>query len=152
VKKNNESLFYKLILNSLYGRFGMKNTIKKSKFIKKSDYYIYKLVYTINEKYDFEPINDSKFVDIEYPNEKIDINKIYKLNLIKEIKKRVIYEVKKINNELNNLNIAVQISSAITAYSRIKIINDLNFLIKNNYNIYYSDTDSIVCDKKLPGE
>ena len=46
-------------------------------------------------------------------------------------------------------NVSVSVASAITSYSRIYMSQFKNRL---DYNLYYSDTDSIYIDRKLPDE
>jgi hypothetical protein len=51
------------------------------------------------------------------------------------------------NLETHNVNVAI--ASAITAYARIHMSQFKN---NPNFNLYYSDTDSIYIDKPLPPE
>jgi len=46
-------------------------------------------------------------------------------------------------------NISIGIASAITAYARIHMSQ---FKINPDYNLYYTDTDSIYIDKPLPNK
>ena len=49
----------------------------------------------------------------------------------------------------NTMNINIAIGLSVTAYARI-----IMSIFKNNFdltgNVYYTDTDSLFCDKKLP--
>ena len=114
----------KIIMNSLYGRFGMDDNFSFSKIMNKRDY---------NK---FESSNQDGIIDVidlggnllvQHKNPKVELNTL-------------------LDNasEIHNVNIAV--ASAITAYSRIHMSQ-----FKNNkdYNLYYSDTDSIYIDKPL---
>ena len=127
IKKNSEKgssdyTISKLLLNSLYGRFGMSPDKEYHEIIKGS-YEIGKFI--TNSKL---TIKDS----IELDNN---------IELISYIKKNENEE----DFTFNNIN--VSIASSITSYARIKMSE-----IKLNYsnNIYYSDTDSIDLDIKLP--
>lgn len=61
------------------------------------------------------------------------------------------YSKLKIKSEREFDNVSVAISSAITAYGRIHISKLKINSIKLGGNLYYSDTDSLVTDKELPG-
>lgn len=50
------------------------------------------------------------------------------------------------DDEFNHLNISIPIASAVTAYARNYMYQ---FKTLKNNNIYYTDTDSVVLDKKL---
>jgi DNA polymerase elongation subunit (family B) len=51
------------------------------------------------------------------------------------------------NLEIHNINVAI--AAAITAYARIHMTQFKN---NTNFNLYYSDTDSIYIDRPLPPE
>jgi hypothetical protein len=50
---------------------------------------------------------------------------------------------------LETHNVSISIASAITAYARIHMSQFKN---NPNFNLYYSDTDSIYINKPLPAE
>jgi hypothetical protein len=54
-------------------------------------------------------------------------------------------------NNMTNFNISIAISAAITAYARIhmSVFKDPN---KTHFNLFYSDTDSIVIDQPLTND
>jgi DNA polymerase elongation subunit (family B) len=110
----------KILLNSLYGRFGMDDNFSEVNIIHK-DYIS-----------DFE----NKFFDV--------------ITAKTELEDYFLVEIKNIGNiveaEESTHNINVGIASAITAYSRVHMSQ-----FKNNpdYNLYYSDTDSVYIDKPL---
>jgi DNA polymerase type B, organellar and viral len=114
-------LISKLLMNSLYGRFGMNEILFIHEIINENDlnYYIDK--YSINE---IIHLNNNKLL-ISY----FDIND-------------------KNNNRLSNENhFYNSIGIAITAYSRIYMTQFKN---NPNFELYYSDTDSIDINKPLP--
>lgn len=115
-------LISKLLMNSLYGRFGMNEILFIHEIINENDLNIYIDKYSINE---IISLNNNKIL-ISY----FDIN--LKDNIM-------------LNNETYS-NISIGIASAITAYSRIHITHFKN---NPNYNLYYTDTDSIYIDKPL---
>jgi len=122
------NLIAKLLLNSLYGRFGMDDSFTYSDIINKLDYP------TIEKGEGFkESIQDL-----------IDLGSNY---LVQLKNPRVIQETKLDNGfETHNVNIAI--AAAVTAYARIHMSQ-----FKNNPDLpklYYTDTDSVYFDGPLP--
>jgi hypothetical protein len=129
----------KLILNSLYGRFGMMNEVEKCVLldsIKSKDEINY--ILTLYNVKLCENIDENKTL-IKYKKKPILDN----LDYIDDMS-----IVKKALNDFDfsgrNLRTAVHIASAITAYARIEM-----YKYKMKYNVYYSDTDSIFTDKEI---
>jgi hypothetical protein len=116
-------LISKLLLNSLYGKFGMDYRLFTHNFI--DDNELYDLVdnYTIDN---IIPLDNNKSL-VSY----LDDNKYKNILLSKDSKN----------------NISIGIAEAITAYSRIHMTQFKN---NPNFDLYYSDTDSIYIDKELP--
>ena len=112
----------KLLLNSLYGRFGMKPFVESTKFLKEDELEVYKKNYEIR--------------NINYIG-----NNFYSISGIK----RSLNEKDLYKNSIDT-ETAIQIASAITAYSRIFMYDFKN--IKDN-ECYYTDTDSIFVKNKL---
>jgi DNA polymerase type B, organellar and viral len=110
----------KILLNSLYGRFGMDDNFGAIEIIHK-DY--------IN---DFE----NKFLNLI--TEKINIGE-YFMCFYNKVEDNSI-------NEESTHNVSVSIAAAITAYARIHMSQFKNNPL---INFYYSDTDSIYVDKPL---
>lgn len=116
----------KLLLNSLYGRFGMDDNFSIIEIIDS------------NEKFE------------EFENKVLDGS----LEWL-ELGDKILIKYKTHQNQVNTAldgykethNVNVAIASAITAYARIHMTQ-----FKNNpdYTLYYSDTDSIYLNKKLP--
>ena len=118
-KNSPDYIISKLLLNSLYGRFGMDP-----------------------EKENHEIIEESE--SLEFYN-----NKSVRNVMSFENGKELISYLEKHNNEIEKdkaTNISVAISSAVTAYSRIHMSNFKNL---DNITLYYTDTDSVDFDKPL---
>ena len=115
-------LISKLLMNSLYGRFGMdpNYTSEKHSIIDISEFTSYELKYDILNY----TIIEDKFL-ISYIDSDINNN---------------------INNSKAHTNVSVVISSAITAYARIFMSR-----FKNNkkFKLFYTDTDSLYVNKPL---
>lgn len=112
----------KLILNSLYGRFGMKIEVEKTKFLKGKE---------INELKKTHKIINSNYLG----------NDFYILTSLKRTSNNKEKYSATIDTET-----AVHIASFITAYSRIFMYEFKN--LKEN-KCYYTDTDSIFVENKL---
>jgi hypothetical protein len=109
----------KILLNSLYGRFGMNDNFENIDII-------HKVFYS-----DFE----NKFID-QITN-KIEIDDYI----------MVFYNSSEnLNEDKEEHNISVGIAAAITAYSRIHMTQFKN---NPSINLYYTDTDSIYTDSNL---
>jgi hypothetical protein len=106
-------------MNSLYGRFGMKDNFANINIIHR-DYYS-----------DFE----NKFFDNIIKTTQIDDYYLVEFENVDDNN----------NNNDNTHNISVAIASAITAYSRIYMSQFKN---NPKIILYYSDTDSIYVDEK----
>jgi len=108
----------KLMLNSLFGKFGLNPYLPTTDIIDIKD----ECEYINNPNYEIEDIvNFGARSMITYFNKELDRDNI-------------------------KFKVSVPISAAITAYARIYMAQ---FLIDNNINIYYSDTDCLVVDQPL---
>lgn len=145
-KKENKSSFhliYKLILNSLYGRFGMKQLLSRVEFIEEKD-----LQETyLKKRFSFiEKINDKYLI-------KYNLNSYSNSNLINYInnlhEKEEVHKMNYLANLIKQRGVpsSVPISAAITAYAQMELMNFKN--IKGN-KLLYSDTDSLLMEKPLP--
>jgi hypothetical protein len=144
-KNNSLNKITKLLLNSLYGRFGMKNEKNESIFIEANKEEEIKSIlcqYEVKECIDI-----GQKVLIKYNS----IPTLEKLNhfVFKDDVTPDLYD-KLSSNYLygsHNLVTAVQIASAITSYARIEMYK---YKTLPNIDIYYSDTDSIFSKNELP--
>lgn len=121
----------KLLLNSLYGRFGMSSEtyLTKTKIVNSDELCKLSLTSIIDDTIDLG--FDQHLVT--YINESdMDSDNIMLKSTVK-----------------SNINISIGISAAITSYARIYMSQ-----FKNNpdYNLYYTDTDSIYIDKPLDSQ
>lgn len=124
-KNDPKYLIFKLLLNMLYGRFGMKPDISATYIINSSE----------AENY--------------YSNQNITINEVIDLGNGQELIKVTKNNQQTDKNDIISPNISIAIASAVVAYGRIKI-NSLKYL--DGIKVFYSDTDSVVTDKPLPIE
>ena len=117
-------LISKLLMNSLYGRFGMDYKMENHSFVNKEE---------------LTEIIQNKFIELSNP---LQIEEDLFLISFLDLKK---YENLDIDY-FHEYNISVSIASAISSYARIHMSQ-----FKNNkkYKIFYSDTDSIYINKKL---
>nr|YP_009487300.1 hypothetical protein [Russula lepida]AWB36202.1 hypothetical protein [Russula lepida] len=120
------NLIAKLLLNSLYGRFGMIDSFLDIKIF--NNFKEFKDWYNINNESvdDFFELGDKIFVQYRF-----------------EIKD----QQTQLYSNLETHNVSIGIAAAITSYARIHMSQFKN---NPNFNLYYSDTDSIYIDKPLP--
>jgi hypothetical protein len=121
-------LISKLLMNSLYGRFGM----HEETFLTKND--------IVNNKELIEMMEDNNIFDI------MDLgDDSYLITYIPNNKDN---DDDSLFNNMTHFNISISLSAAITAYARIHMSQ---FKKSNNkYKLLYSDTDSIAINKALP--
>jgi len=119
------NLIAKLLLNSLYGRFGMIDSFPNIKIINRNE---------MDQFIDDFGDDGMKFIELGnkilviYRSNQKDINTL-------------------LDGHKESHNVSIGIASAITSYARIHMSQFKNNL---NYNLYYTDTDSIYIDKPLP--
>jgi hypothetical protein len=133
-KSNPKNFISKLLMNSLYGKFGM-SPILMNYDIYSSDSDIIDIIEECAE--DIINFGDIKLIGSEIENNSHESYK--KVSSDKESGIKTKYE--------HLLKISTPIAMFVTAYSRIHM-NRLKF--KYQDNIYYTDTDSIILDVELP--
>ena len=119
----------KLQLNTLYGIFGRKQEIIETINIDPKDLPIYAAKYQIKTVLEIS-------------------DKIWTLLINSQIKNQApINEVILPNQKVSGVKSNVAIASAVTSYARIYMSQFKN---RNDFNLLYTDTDSIMIDKPLP--
>jgi hypothetical protein len=133
----------KLILNSSFGRFGMSIYKPETEIVDRNKL---ESLLTSRKVLDVKQISDNTFI-VSYESQ-----------LSKEIIDDVGLDFSKLvkNKDIENNNkfgfVSISTSSAITAYARIYINKIKLLILKLGGKIYYSDTDSIVTNIRLPEE
>jgi hypothetical protein len=137
--KDNKTLrlLFKLLLNALYGRLGLKYINSKTKFVTSSEAKELSLIYQILENITIDEENDLEL--IKYTLEPSDV--------LKDIDQKSYLDlVSKQNNNEDFINRSLPISAMITSYASCYMQKFLN--LPNN-DCYYSDTDSVILQKPL---
>lgn len=135
IGEHSKSSTSKLLMNSLFGRFGMKPIKNIVKIVNKDESNNIHLYHNVHDNI---PLNDQ----LEYIKYSPQINDLfYDINGID------MYEdlVNKLDINNNEFETSLPIAIAITAYARM-YMND--FI--NEYNCYNTDTDSLAIDNDLP--
>jgi DNA polymerase elongation subunit (family B) len=124
----------KLLMNSMYGRFGMHTEAIQSAIINPRQLNKYSLTFKILSQIDF-----GQFLLIHYSLKAPDqLGKSPNYRLIREFRRGI----------PSRTNVAI--ASAVTSYSRIIINSHKLTALNQGLKIYYSDTDSLVVDGPLP--
>ena len=123
------NLIAKLLMNSLYGKFGMK--LEKTQVE----------IYDTTDKADLELFNEM-LISLEYT-----VSDYIKIDNFYVMVRKTAPELSNDDQPYHGVDVNIAIASAITAGARMWMS-----ILKNNslFNLYYSDTDSIVVDKQLP--
>jgi hypothetical protein len=127
-KSDPMNLISKLLLNNLYGRFGMNDLFTYSEIYSKKDY----------PKFEKQEGFKESLQDI------IDLGD----NYLVQLKNPRVEQKTNLDNGGETHNVNISIAAAVTAYARIHMSQ-----FKNNSllpNLYYSDTDSVYFDGPLP--
>ena len=134
-KNSAHNIILKLLMNSLYGRFGMKPGVPVTKIVSHDAY--------VNINVIFNVLSVTR------------INNQYLVSYVKkrEVDKEKFFTANSKNESLSTLEkespyrvTPTQIASAIAAYGRIAIHK---YKVDPNNEVYYSDTDSLFCKNAL---
>jgi len=126
------NLIAKLLMNSLYGKFGMK--LESTKIV----------MYDTSTDCGYKDLHEDIKLYGESIQDYVNIDKIFYL-IIRDSFIAVKYDKEEDMYHGQDINIAI--ASAVTGGARVHMS-----CLKNNpdFNLYYSDTDSGVTDKPLP--
>jgi hypothetical protein len=126
-KGSPDYIISKLLMNSLYGRFGMSTNLENHRIVKNDN---------------FDKLVLSSEIDI---TDTLNLDNGYILISFFENEKS------EKNEELldSKVNVNIAIAASITAEARIHMSK---FKLLNPYKVFYSDTDSIDLNKPLPNE
>lgn len=149
INTNNKSLslVYKLLLNTLYGRLGMKSIQSKTKFVTGDQLNHIALT---REIVDVKPVNNLFLV--EFREENPSLNSLHELYQEQSLTKDDFFyfvNIRKKNWFNFESKSLVHLGSAVTAYARIYMHK-----LYSSYGVspYYTDTDSILCQNKFPSD
>lgn len=128
------NLLYKLILNSSYGRFALRQNNETMYIASEED---------MKEVSRHAEISGESNIGIKH--------KIFNLHSFPDDTTRVDIENKIAEKMINSPkrfkpHRAIQVASAITAYSRIELMKQALKILDTGYEVYYMDTDSIYTD------
>src|SRR5262249_37596070 len=126
----------KLLLNTLYGRFGMRETPEVIEIVKPSEYESMLSKYEVKNLFTLSSGN--MLVRRSAKSDPM---------VLTAFSDEAPYTPIKDQGGDSDLNVSLVIAAAITAYSRIHMNH---FKALPGYEPYYTDTDSIVYDKPLP--
>lgn len=139
-----QELLAKSLLNNLFGRFGMDFTKYITEIV---DLDTYNKIILTRKVSSIKVITDNDILLTYSPEIDKSICEGFNINYSEALKDASIAFIKK-SSSFNDVSITI--SAVITAYGRIHINKIKKTLLDKGGHIYYSDTDSIVSDIKLP--
>jgi hypothetical protein len=145
-RNDTEKNVAKLILNSLIGRFGMNFLKTVTKLVDRKGH---NLITTTRIQKTFIEIDDDTFLEYYKPNIDKEICQKFGVDYIKALNNENFDETK---SSRTYRSVSISTASAVLSYARIHMSKIKLHILNNNGNIYYTDTDSIVTDIKLPEE
>lgn len=128
-----EKFLYKLMLNGLYGYLGRYPILNKSEIVNYEESIKISTYYEIN-----------KYLHLKENKCLINYEKKLKNKLSSNVLELFIDNEYKNKKSFEKVYSNIAITSAITSYARIHMLNFINFK-----DLYYSDTDSIITNKPL---
>lgn len=133
-KSDAEKFIAKMQLNQLYGYFGRSRELIITKYVNKNE--LENLVKSSIIRKLIE-VNDDLFI--------VSITANINYKIINELNMKLDNKIKEFN--YNSIKSNVAVAAAVTAYARMKMID---FKMSSDFNILYTDTDSIYTDKPIP--
>lgn len=143
-KNSSLGISVKLLMNSLYGRFGMKLESTKTELVTYEAYKSLLCIYDIPQPVE---INNRYFINYKSTPNLVKVRDCYLDGVITK-KEFDHYKNAVINNSVS-VNSSVCIAAAVTAYARILMYD---YKLKCEGEIYYTDTDSIFSSVEMPAE
>jgi len=140
-KTKTEKAIAKSLLNNLLGRFGISLEKPTVVIVNAKTFNEMSCRYKINS---YIELSDNKYMVSYIPTLDHDVITSHNLSVTKLVSK---YGDKE---STSHNSTSVAISAAVNAYARIHITRIKLLILKSGGKIYYSDTDSIVTDLKLP--
>lgn len=139
ISKGSERFIAKMHLNQLYGYFGRKLDLIQTKNIYNEDLTEYIHKFTVEAVIKINELISTILIscNLDYKLTSAIIDDTLNIALLSPYKK---------------VKSNVAISAAVTSYARIYMHTHIQTLLKNNYKIFYMDTDSLFIDKPLPEE
>ena len=140
-KTKTEKAIAKSLLNNLLGRFGISLSKPTAVIVNEKTFNEMSCRYKINS---YTELSDDKYLVSYIPKLDHDVIKSHNLSITKLVSK---YGDKE---STSHSSTSVAISAAVNSYARIHISKIKLLILNSGGKIYYSDTDSIVTDLKLP--
>jgi hypothetical protein len=128
---------YKLLLNSAYGRFALKENFERTYLSSIEEFKDISEIRATSQEYHLSDRFVLHNVEVERDYTRINTDGFESSRPELE---------SKINPNERIAERAIQIASAITSYSRIRLISQVYDIIDKGGNVYYLDTDSVYSD------
>ena len=93
-------------------------------------------------------INDNLYIDSYKPTIDKEVCDLFNLDFVKVLNYEGVDEVKNITYK----SVSISTAAAVLSYARIHMAEILLYIYNNKGKLYYTDTDSVVTNLKLPEE
>nr|ABR20837.1 DNA polymerase [Fusarium proliferatum] len=144
-RNNAEKNVAKLILNSLIGRFGMNPDKLVTKLLNNKEHLTVCSTRVLKNSI---ILDDDNYLDTFSTDINKDVCNEFGLDYTKVLNSKNFYIEKA--KPISNNTISISTAAAILSYSRIYMADTMQMILNKGGRIYYTDTDSIVTNIKLP--
>ena len=145
-KNSSERNVAKLILNSLIGRFGMDFLKTVTRLFNSNTHDLISVTRAIKNSIE---IDENLYLDTFKPGVDKEVCESFDVDMIKVLNTESVDEK---SSTGRFKTVSLPIAAATLSYARIHMIKLMTFILENKGKIYYTDTDSIVTDFKLPDD
>lgn len=136
----------KLVLNSLIGRFGMDFNKIVSKLVDKETHNHISITRILRNSIE---IDENTYLDSYKPNIDKEVCNNFGVDFTKALNSENFDEVK---SSRTYKSVSISTAAAVLSYARIHMAKIKLYILNNGGTIYYTDTDSIITNIKLPNE
>lgn len=143
-KNRSERNVAKLILNSLIGRFGMNFLKTVTRLFNSNTHDLISVTRAIKNSIE---IDEDLYLDSFTPGVDKEVCESFGVDMIKVLNTESVDEK---SSSGRFKTVSIPIAAATLSYARIHMAKLMSYILENNGKIYYTDTDSIVTDYKLP--
>lgn len=145
-RNDTEKNVSKLILNSLIGRFGMDYLKMVTNLVNKETHNHISITRILRN---YIEIDENTYLDTYKPNIDKEVCDDFGVDFVEALNAE---NFKEINSSRTYRSVSITTAAAVLSYARRQMAKIKLYILNNGGTLYYTDTDSIVTDLKLPDE